>query len=51
MYARASFQHVNEEGQHGFLEDVLIIFMDKTNLPESLKRENYSKSVLKKWRL
>ena len=51
MYAKVIFQHVNKEGQHGFLEDVLIIFMDKTDPPEPLKTENYSKSVLKKWRL
>ena len=51
MDARVIFVHVNTEGQHGFLEDVLIIFIDKTELPEPLKRENYSKSVLKKWRL
>ena len=41
------FEHFNEEGHHGFLEDVSIIFIDKTDPSEALKRENYWKSVLK----
>ena len=41
------FEHFNEEGHHGFLEDVSITFIDKTNPSEPLKRENYWKSVLK----
>ena len=34
------FEHFNEEGHHGFLEDVSITFIDKTDLSEPLKREN-----------
>ena len=41
------FEHFNEEGYHGFLEDVLITFIDKTHPSEPLKRENYWKNVLK----
>ena len=41
------FEHFNEEGHHGFLKDVSITCIDKTNPSEPLKRENYWKSVLK----
>ena len=41
------FEHFNEEGHHGFLEDVSITFIDKTDHSERLKRENYWKNVLK----
>ena len=41
------FEHFNKEGHHGFLKDVSITFIDKTNPSEPLKRENYWKSVLK----
>ena len=41
------FEHFNEEGHHGFLEDVSITFIDKTDPSEPLKRENYWKNVLK----
>ena len=42
------FKHFNGEGQHGFLEDVSITFIYKTDPSEPLKRENYWQSVLKK---
>ena len=32
------FEHFNEEGHHGFLEDVSITFTDKTDPSEPLKR-------------
>ena len=35
------FEHFNEEGHHGFLEDVSITFIDKTDPSEPLKRGNY----------
>ena len=41
------FEHLNEEGHHGFLEDVSIAFIDKTNPLEPLESKNYWKSVLK----
>ena len=41
------FEHFREEGHHGFLEDVSIIFIDKTDPIEPLKREKYRKSILK----
>ena len=41
------FDHFNEEGHHGFFEDVSITFIDKTDPSEPLKRENYCNSVLK----
>ena len=41
------FEHFNEEEHHGFLEDVSITFIDKTDPSEPLKRENYWKNVLK----
>ena len=41
------FEHFNEEGHHGFLKDVSITFIDKTDLSKPLKRENYWKNVLK----
>ena len=41
------FEYFNEEGHHGFFEEVSIIFLDKTSPSEHLKRENYWKSVLK----
>ena len=45
---RHLLEHFNEEGNHGFLEDVSITFIDKTDPSEPLKRENYWKNVLKK---
>ena len=41
------FKHFNGEGHPGFLEDVSITFIYKTDPSEPLKRENYWKSVLK----
>ena len=41
------FEHFNEEGHHGFLEDISITFIDKTDPSAPLKREKYWKSVLK----
>ena len=41
------FEHFNEEGRHGFLEDVSITFIDITDPSEPLKRENYWKNVLR----
>ena len=34
------FEHFNEEGHNGYLEDVSITFIDKADPPEPLKREN-----------
>ena len=41
------FEHFNEKGYHGFLEDVSVTFIDKIDPSELLKRENYWKNVLK----
>ena len=41
-------ERFNEEGHHGFSEDVIITFIDKRDPSERFKRENYWKSVLKK---
>ena len=41
------FEHFNEEGHHGFLEDVSSTFIDKRDPSEPLKRKDYWKSVLK----
>ena len=41
------FEHFNEEGHHGLLENVSITFIDKTDPSDPLKRENYWKNVLK----
>ena len=36
-----------EEGHHGFLEDVSITLTDKTDQSNPLQRENYWRSILK----
>ena len=41
------FEHFNDKGHHGFLEDISITFIDKTDPSEPLKKENYWKNVLK----
>ena len=41
------FVHFSEEGHHGFLEDVSITFIDKTNPSNPLQRKNYWRSILK----
>ena len=41
------FEHSSEEGHHGFLEDVSITSIDKTDSSNPLQRENYWRSVLK----
>ena len=44
------FEHFNEEGHHGFLENVSIIFIDKTGPSEPLKREHIiGKVFLRLW--
>ena len=41
------FEHCNKEGHNGFLEDVSITFIDKTDPSQLLKKESYWKNVLK----
>ena len=41
------FEHFNSEGYHCFLDEISITFIDKTEPPEPLKRENYWRSILK----
>ena len=41
------FEHCNEEGHNGFLEDASITFIDKTDPSEPLKKESYWKDFLK----
>ena len=44
------FEHFSEEGHHGFLEDVSIRLIDKTNPSNPLQRKNYWRSILRQWR-
>ena len=41
------FEHFNSEGHTGFLENVSVTFIDKTDLQNSEKRENYWIHTLK----
>ena len=41
------FEHFNSEGRHCFLDEISITFIDKIDLSEPLKRENYWRSILK----
>ena len=41
------FEHFSEKGHHGFLEDVSITLIDKTDPSNPLQRENYWRSILK----
>lgn len=41
------FEHFNSKGNHCFLNKISIIFFDKTDPSELLKRENYWQSTLK----
>ena len=45
------FEHFNEEGHHGFLEDVSITFIDKTDPSEPLKKKITGNVFLRQWRL
>ena len=42
------FNHFCTSGHCGFLEDVSLTFIDKTDPSDPLKREDYWKSTLKK---
>ena len=39
--------HFNREGHHCFLDENSITFIDKADPSDSLKRENYWRSILK----
>ena len=41
------FRHFSSLGHNGFLNDVSITFIDKTNPPDPLKREDYWRRTLK----
>ena len=41
------FKHFSEEGHHGFLENVSITLVGKTDPSNPLQRENYWRSILK----
>ena len=41
LFARASLWTFNSEGQNGFLNDVSITFIDKTDGKNPIKREHY----------
>ena len=41
------FEHFNSEGHTGFLEKVPVTFIDKTDLQNPAKRENYRIHILK----
>ena len=46
------FEHFNEEGHHGFLEDVSITFIDKTDPSEPFRTLRIiGRMFFKKWRL
>ena len=41
------FRHFSSPGRNGFLNDVSITFIDKTDPSNPLKREDYSKRTFK----
>ena len=41
------FRHFSSPGRNGFLNDVSITFIDKTDLSDPLKREDYWRRTLK----
>ena len=45
-----SFRHFSSPGHNGFLSDVSVTFIDKTNPSDPLKRENYLRETLWLWR-
>ena len=44
------FRHFSSPGDNGFLNDVSVTFIDKTNPSDPLKRENYWRETLWLWR-
>ena len=41
------YEHITEKDHEGFLQDVSIIFIDKTDPSDPLKREKYWRDTLK----
>ena len=41
------FEHFNIEGQNGFLHDVSVTLIDKTDAKNPIKREHYWRDTLK----
>ena len=47
LHAGTSFNHFSMAGHEGFLKDVSITFIDKTDPSDHLRREDYWRQILK----
>ena len=47
MYATTPFEHFSSEGRNSFLDDISIIFIDKTGPKDPNKRKHYWRHSLK----